>query len=55
MNLNQTLLELVFYFLDHIPIYSVRVKVKNLGSTSGEGASKKIAEMDAALNLYKKI
>ena len=39
---------------DHSPMFSVRVKVKNLGSASGKGVSKKIAEMDAALNLYKK-
>ncbi|PPR30728.1 MAG: Ribonuclease 3 [Alphaproteobacteria bacterium MarineAlpha9_Bin2] len=40
---------------DHSPIFFVKVKIENFGGATGEGSSKKIAEMNAADFLYKKI
>jgi ribonuclease-3 len=39
---------------DHSPIFSVKVIIQDFGEASGKGTSKKLAEINAAENLYKK-
>ena len=40
---------------DHSPVFSVKVFIEKIGEAEGKGNSKKIAESNAAENLYKNI